>query len=739
MTELNVRGAEARTVAHRRSAIGSVAGWSGRHPVIAIAGWVALVVMCVLGGNLAGSHKASDDQLTAGEAGRAASMITAAGLDGKDVESVLLTGRNGPIPDTAARAAASAVNAGVTGLPSVSGVAPLIRAADGSAWLLPVSMVGNADDPGPLLRAVSRAAAGFPDVQVGVSGSLTIGADIDAQLGRDFSSALVISLPITIVILLLAFGALLAAGVPLLLGISAVLAAVGLSTVASHVLPDGGSTAELILLIGMAVGVDYSLFYLKREREERRLGCSTGEALTRATATAGHAVVTSGCAVTVAMAGLFLVGDVNFASMAVGAIFVVSLAVLGSLTVLPAVLGVLGARVDRPRIPLLSRLTMSNRPARVWPALLRPALKHPAVTLAAGVFGMLLLAWPATTLHLKNSTAADLPQSLPSVAAYGKLTAAFPGQQSSMRVVVHGRPDAVAEAVRRVGVGLAGTSPLRSVPEVSASGDTAVVTVAVPFAADSRQARAALTAMRQTELPQATAGLPGMTTAVGGSIAENVDYLDELASGAPLVVAFVLLMTFVLMMWSFRSVVVGLVTIAANALSAGAAFGVLALVFQSAWGAELLGFHPSHAVIAWIPVFLFVILFGLSMDYHVLVVARIREGVDRGLPTKDAVREGVTASASVITSAAAVMIGVFAIFAGLHMIEFKELGVGLAAAIFLDAVVVRILILPSLMVLLGRANWWAPAFLRRRPVDRPSVHVETSVAPAGSIGSYRAQ
>ncbi len=701
--------------APRHSAVTRMAGWSGRHPWWAVTGWLLLVVLCVCGGNLAGTHKATDVQLTAGEAGRAAAMVSGAGLAGNDVESILVTGRSGALPEAAARQAIAAVDQALSSVPSVAGVAEPVRSPNGSALLVAVTMARDADDPQPLLDAVSTAAARFPTVHLQVTGSLAIDADVNSQLGRDFSAALVFSLPVTVLILLLAFGALLAAGVPVLLGISAVLAAVGLSAVTSHVVPDGGTAAEMILLIGMAVGVDYSLFYLKREREERRLGHRT-DALARAAATAGHAVVTSGCAVMVAMAGLFLLGDVNFASMALGAILVVALAVLGSLTVLPAVLGLLGERVDRPRIPLLSRITMSNRPPRVWPLLLRPALKHPAVTLAGGVLGMLLLAWPATTLHLKNGTAADLPQSMPSVVAYEQLTAHFPGESSSVQVVLQGRADARAEMVGKLRTGLAGRPQFGADPEVTAAGDTTVLTVAVPYPEDSDQAHTALASVRGTLVPQAVRGVDGLDVAVGGSIAEDVDYLAEISSGAPLVIAFVLLMTFLLMTLSFRSVVVGLVTIAANVLSAGAAFGVLALVFQSRWGATLLDFRPTHAVIAWIPVFLFVILFGLSMDYHVLVVSRIREGVDRGLSTRDAVREGVTASASVITSAAAVMIGVFAIFAGLHMIEFKELGLGLAAAVFLDAIVVRIVILPSLMVLLGRANWWAPRWLARRPI-----------------------
>ncbi len=699
--------------ARRRSIVVGTAGWSLRHPVFAIAGWLLLVLVCVVGGNLAGMHSATDAQLAPGETGRAAAMITAAGLQGHDVESVLITGKNGHPGEAELNEAAAGVRAALAGLATVHAVAAPVTSADSSAMLVQVTLADDADDPQPLRDSVSHIASQYPELALDVTGSQTINADVNEQLGRDFSSALVLSLPITIVILLLAFGALLAAGVPVLLGVSSVLSAVGLYTVASHVLPDGGSTAELILLIGMAVGVDYSLFYLKREREERRAGRTGHDALLAAAATAGHSVAVSGGAVMVAMAGLFLLHDVNFSAMAAGGIIVVALAVLGSLTVLPAVLGLLGERVDRPRIPLLSRLTMSGRPAAVWPMLLRPALRFPALTLLIAVGGMLLLAWPATNLHLKNSTVADLPQSLPSVAGMNRLTTAFPDQRSGLDVVVQGPSTKVAEVIHRIEARIDGNPDFGSNPDLRTAGQTSVLSVPVPYAEGSDQAGAALDTMRDDVIPHALVGISGVQSAVGGSIAGNADYLHELSSGAPLVVAFVVLMTFLLMTFTFRSVVVGLVTIAANLLSAAAAFGVLALVFQSTWGADLLGFHLSGGVIAWIPVFVFVILFGLSMDYHVLVISRIKEGVDRGLSTREAVREGVTASASVITSAAAVMIGVFAIFAGLHMVEFKELGIGLAAAVVLDAIVVRILILPALMILLGRANWWAPGFIAR--------------------------
>ena len=718
----------------KRSLVVGVSKWSLRHPVMAVLGWVILVVVCVLGGNLAGMTKATDNQLTPGEAGRAAQMITNAGLDPNDTESVLISSpAGGRLTTEEIGNVAVSTRTALAALPIVKSVAPPVLSADGTLALLSVELIAGAGDDNattsaPLRSAIAAVSTHYPGLTLETTGSLTINADVNQQVSDDFASALVLSLPITILILLVAFGALLAAGVPVLLGASSVLAAVGLYTATSHIVPDGGTTAEIILLIGMAVGVDYSLFYLKRDREERQRGRSAQQALTVAAATAGHAVVTSGGAVIVAMAGLFLLGDLNFAGVATGAIIVVALAVIGSLTVLPAILGLLGERVDRPRIPLLSRLTLSGRPARVWPRLLRPAMRFPVLTLIVGVAGMMFLAWPATSLHLKNSTEADLPQNLPAVVAYNHLTAAFPGDQSHLDVVARGTDSATV--IRKVEAGISGRPAFGEDPEIMRAGDTVVLSIAVPYPVDSQSARDALTTMRQELVPAALAASSGVQVAVGGAIAGNVDYVHEISSRAPWVFAFVLLMTFLLMTFVFRSVVVGLVTIAANLLSAGAAFGVLALVFQSRWGADLLGFHLSGGVIAWIPVFLFVVLFGLSMDYHVLVISRIKEATDRGVPIRAAVQEGITGSASVITSAAAVMIGVFAIFAGLHLVEFKELGVGLGVAVFLDAIVVRILILPALMSLLGDANWWAPRFLRRRPVTHHTAPLTANESAA---------
>ena len=558
--------------------------------------------------------------------------------------------------------------------------------------------------------------AGADGIRIQATGGDLIDEDVNDTLAHSFSTALTVSLPVTLLIMLVAFGALLAAGIPVLLGVTSVLSAVGLYAVASHAFPDGGQTAEVILLVGMAVGVDYSLFYLRREREERAAGRSESAALATAAATAGRAVVTSGLAVCIALAGMFLTNDTTFTAMAVGTIAVVLLAVLGSLTVLPAVLSLLGRRVDRPRIPLLWRLAARARRGSIVRTLLRPALRHPVVTAAVSLVGLVAIIVPAFGLQLRTDSVADLPDSMPSVVAYQDLVAAFPSQSMPDSVVVSAPPEqaaAVKDAVAQLVARVSGDTSFAGDPVVRSTATTTVIEIAVPGDPESTPAKDALALLRGTIVPSTVGAVPGASVAVGGATAMSVDAIGHLSSRTPLVVGFVLVLTLVLMTLAFSSLAMGLVTIVVNLLSAAAAFGVLVGVFQHRWAEGLLGFHSTGGVIFWIPVFLFVILFGLSMDYHVLVVSRIKEAADRGVDPRQAVADGVAGSAGVVTSAAVVMIAVFAIFAGLPMIEFKELGIGLATAILLDAVVIRILLLPALLAILGRHAWWSPRWLAR--------------------------
>jgi RND superfamily putative drug exporter len=421
------------------------------------------------------------------------------------------------------------------------------------------------------------------------------------------------------------------------------------------------------------------------------------------------------------MAGLFLAQDAVFSSLAVGSIMVVAVAVVGSLTVLPAILAKLGRWVDRPRVPLLWRLRSKSGEPRFWPTVLKPALKHPAATFLVAVVGLGALAFPALSMNLKFPGAEDLPRTTAVMKAYDRLTAAFPSEGTTHEIAVKAPADQaprvraeLAELVQRTkGDRLFAQDGLTK-PETSKDGTVTRFSIATPFDGSSDEARQALSELRKDLVPQTVGKVPGAQYAVGGMVAADVDYAAHVKDKLPLVMGFVLLLTFIVMTWTFRSIVVAVTAIGLNLLSAGAAYGLLTVVFEGTWAEGILGFRSNGAVVSWLPLFLFVVLFGLSMDYHVFVVSRIREAVLRGVPTRQAISDGVTGSAGVVTSAAVVMIGVFSIFATLSTLDMKQMGVGLAAAILIDATIIRAVVLPSVMTLLGDANWWAPKFLRRR-------------------------
>ncbi|MFC0530170.1 MMPL family transporter [Phytohabitans kaempferiae] len=716
----------------RRPMTVRVARWSAEHPWRAIALWAVFVAVCFVGGNAAGLNEATDEDQAIGEAGRASVIEIHGDFDNPAVENILITAPSGALDRAAADAAAADAVSRMSATEGVAKVDPPIPARDGSALLIPITMSGEREDAAdrlqPLEETTAALQAAHPGVRVDEVGGPSINKALDATLGEDFKRAEILSLPVTLAILVVAFGALIAAGVPVLLAMSSVFAAMGLSTIASHLLPATDTTNSVILLIGLAVGVDYSLFYIRREREERAKGRSHIDAVEIAAETSGHAVVVSGLAVMIAMAGLFLATDVVFSSLAVGSILVVAVSVIGSLTVLPAVLGKLGRWVDRPRVPLLWRLqTRRSGASRFWPAILRPALRRPLLALVLSVGALLALAVPAAGMKLKFPGMEDLPRTTPAMQAYDRLTAAFPSTGTAHNLAVEA-PAAEAAQVRETLAALArkvGGDPLFAPVEAdgpdieqSADGTVTMLRIATPYHSRTDEARQSLDKLRDVYVPEAMAGLSNVEYAVGGDVAGSVDYASHVREKLPLVMAFVLILTFVVMVLTFRSVVVALTSIVLNLLSVGAAYGLLVLVFQGTWAEGLLGFTSMESIVTWLPLFLFVVLFGLSMDYHVFVVSRIREAVRRGVSNRDAVAYGITNSAGTVSSAAIVMVAVFSIFATLSTIDMKQLGVGLAAAILLDATIIRAVVLPSAMTLLGDANWWTPRLRRKRPSAR---------------------
>ncbi|MFI8942615.1 MMPL family transporter [Streptomyces syringium] len=703
-----------------------MARWSAGHPWRAIAGWFLFVALCLGAGISAGTHAATSEDFRVGEAGRAEAMAAGGGLHQKPVERVLITAKPGT--DTLDRAAADTAAQDITArmrkLPEVDAVAAPVRSADGRALRVDVTMKGPELDGkkhvDPLRAQTAAVRAAHPALRVEETGSPSISKGVEKLRGDDLSRTEIIALPVTLITLLFVFRSVAMATVPLLLALSSIAAAIGLSMLASHAFPDAGVGTNVILLIGLAVGVDYTLFYLKREREERaRAGgrLSSQAVVELAAATSGRAVVLSGLAVAVSSATLFLVDDVIFSSIATGAIVVTLVAVVSSLTVLPALLATFGVRAERRALRKAARAAGSGTAqpkggaGRFTGAVLRVTSRRPAVTLTVAGLATLALAAPLLDLKLTDMGRETHSRSIPAMQTYDRLNHAFPELKSMHQVVVRAEPalaDEVTGALRELArraeadPALAGTAELRTSPDRRVS----LLELPVPHHVSSDAAQTSLERLRRTYVPATVGQVTGARTAVTGDVARYADYPEHQKQKLPIVIGSLLLVTFAMTVWAFRSVVLGLVGVALNLLSAAASLGLLVLVFQGEWAEPLLDFTSTGSVGSRVPLFLFVILFGLSMDYQVFVISRIREGVLRGVPTRQAVLEGIGGSASVVTSAAFVMVTVFASFVPLHIMEMKQIGFSLAVAVLIDAFVIRIVILPALMLLLGDRCWW---------------------------------
>jgi uncharacterized membrane protein YdfJ with MMPL/SSD domain len=716
------------------------ARWSATHRKTAILGWLAFVVVSVVIGGAVGQKTLTSSEAVPGEAGRAEVALERSGLN-RNSEVVLVQSDRLTTANPAFAAAIADVTRSLRRTPDAARVSSPADgggavSADRHSALVEFVVPGDADEAeakvDSSLAAVAAAQRRHPDLRVEQFGETSANKALEAVFGEDLKKAEKTSLPITLAILLLAFGALVAAFVPVLLAFSAVLATIGLLALPSQVMPMDPNVSSVVVLIGLAVGVDYSLFYLRREREERRKGRPESAALDAAAATSGRAVLVSGLTVIVAMAGMLLSGDPTFTSFAVGTMTVVAVAMLASLTVLPAVLSKLGDRVMKGRIPFLGRLLERRGSGSAWGSVVDRVMRRPVLSLVVAGGALAALAVPALGMHTVVSGPNDLPRDIPIVQTYDRVVDAFPSEGTEETVVVEAADvtsgpvaAAIADLRRQAQSDPVVTGPVA----VKVSGDRKVASIEVPTVGSGSDAEgtAALERIRDRMVPAAFAAVPGATVNVTGWAAQSKDFSQLLAERLPLIFSFVLGLAFLLLLVTFRSIVVPIKAIALNLLSVGAAYGVLVLVFQNGLGESLLGFHSNGGVSSWLPLFLFVILFGLSMDYHVLILSRVREGVDRGMSSDEAVRSGIAASAGTVTSAAMVMVAVFSIFATLTMLDMKEMGVGLAVAVLIDATIVRAVLLPAAMKLLGDRNWYLPASLGWLPRVHGS---EPEVEPA---------
>lgn len=702
----------------------SMARWSARHPWRAIVGWLAFVVLCLGVGSAVGMNSAKTADYRVGEAGRAEALAAEGHLERRPTEQVLISARSGALDRAEAESAAKDLTARMHRLPEVAGVAAPLLSDDRAVLMVEVTLKGEereADDKvDALVEQTEAVQRGHPGLLLQETGSPSTSKGVDQQRSDDLALSEAITLPVTLITLLVVFGSVTMAGVPLLLALSSIAAAIGLSMVASHLSPDTGVGTNVILMIGLAVGVDYTLFYLKREREERaRSGGRLGsEALVElAAATSGRAVVVSGLAVVASTATLYLASDVIFSSLATGTIVVVLVSVASSLTALPALLVQLGKRAERKALrarrgkPARRTRVGGDGGGRVWGALLRPAARHPLATLCVSVLGLLALVAPLTGLKITEMSRDTHSRDIPAMRVYDRLNAAFPEQRVTHQVVVRADASHAAEvdsALREV-ARRADADPLfAGTPRIRTSADhrTSNLELKVPHLGNSDRAYDSLDRLRDDFLPATVGRIDGVEYGVSGDVARYTDYPAHQNGKLPLVLGALLLVTFAMTVYAFRSVMLGLIGVVLNLLSAAAALGLLVLVFQGTWAEGLLDFHSTGSIGSRVPLFLFVILFGLSMDYQVFVVSRIREAVLAGVPTRQAVLDGIRSSASVVTSAAVVMTTVFASFVFLHIIEMKQIGFVLAAAVLLDAFVVRVMVLPSAMLLLGEASWW---------------------------------
>jgi uncharacterized membrane protein YdfJ with MMPL/SSD domain len=712
---------------HTHNLAARMGRWSARHRSKAIFGWLALMG-ALFAISLVSPMKIMQFETSGpGESGRADTILF---NDFKEPggEEVLIQSRTLTTSDPDFRAVVDDVISEVSKIPAVAKVeSPLhsehagLVSADGHSALVAIEIRGPADDAGdkidPILSIVDQAQRANPSFFIGSFGESTDKA-LTASFKDDLKRAGMFSVPLTLIILLLAFGALVAAGIPLLLALTSVLGTLGLVAGISQVLPMSDSVSAIVLLIGLAVGVDYTMFYLKREREERRAGRSADAALEAAAETSGRSVLVSGSTVLVAMAGMFLTGDSTFASFGVATMTVVTVAMLGSLTVLPALLSKLGDKVNRGRVPLIQRAHGTRPGGGIWSAVIDGVLRRPGVStvLAGGL--LVAIAVPAFQLHTAEATIDTYPQSL--LGTYNRIKAAFPGTDVVTTVVVKTSDTDTSEmrdAITELKRDALATGIMNQPIHVSSNPDRTVTRIDIPTAGNGTDAKSndALTALREDIVPSTVGALPDTEVAVGGPTAYARDFHDQMRTVAPLVFGFVLLFAFALMLVSFRSIVIAVKAVILNLLSVGAAYGVLVLVFQHGWGKGLLGFEFTGGIDPFLPILLFVILFGLSMDYHVFILSRVREAYDKGMTTEEAIAHGIKSTAGVVTSAAIVMVGVFAIFGTLHAMIFKQFGVGLAAAILIDATIIRAVLLPATMKLLGDWNWYLPAWLEWLP------------------------
>ena len=714
----------------------NLARMSAEHPWRTVGLWlVALVAAGALVVTFLGDALTTEDDFTGTPESKAAGLLIDERMpatgEADEIDEVLVVRGHGlSVDDPAFRSAveglvASAASLGAEAVETYyeTGNEELVS-ADRDTTIVPVMLADTSDENVDQLVETVTSQSG-EEFETYITGGYTADADFRHAADEDLKTGELFGIGAALVVLLLVFGAVVASLVPVVLAIVSIAVALGLTALVGQAFELSFFVVNMLVMMGLAVGIDYALFVVTRFREERRRGLEKLDAITAAGGTASRAVFFSGITVVLALLGMFLVPTTIFRSLATGAILVVLVTVLAAMTLLPAVLSLLGDRVDALRLPFFGRRP-DDEGRGFWASVARAVMRRPGISLAAAVAVLVAVAVPLTSMTSGFAGISTLPDSFASKQGFAVLDEELGfGETAPAYIVVDGdvHAEPVSAAIGRLTERLSNDDAFGPPNELvrNEAGDLGVLMVPMAGDASSEDATQAIETLRDVYIPEAFAGVDAEVL-VGGETAENVDFFDMTNAYLPIVFAFVLGLSFLLLAVAFRSIVVPAKAIVMNLLSVGAAYGLLVLVFQEGIGAELLGFQQVEAIEAWLPLFLFSVLFGLSMDYHVFLLSRIRERYDQTGDTRGAIAFGVASTGRIITGAALIMVAVFGGFAAGELVMFQQMGFGLGVAVLLDATIVRSVLVPATMQLLGDRNWYLP----RRLEWLPDLRVEAA-------------
>lgn len=704
---------------------------SARRPLIVVAVWVALFVVGAFFATGVGDVLTGDIKLTNNPESTQADTLIEDKLRGPEraTETVIVVSEDKTVDDPAFQAFVTGLLADIRGLDGLVEQAtsfyeigePSLVSADRDTTILPVTLAYDesdaSDEVGPFMGLIEEATESQPGFEVLTAGNASINHTSNEISESDLQTGEMIGIPIALLILLLVFGAVLAAGVPLVLAIVSIVIATGIAALIGQAFELNLLVVNFITMIGLAVGIDYTLFIVHRYREELSKGLDKHDAIAKAGATSSRAVLFSGGTVVVGLLGMMIVPSNIYRSLSTGAVVVAVVAVLAALTLLPAILSLMGDKINALKLPFVGKGEEGS--GGFWGATARLVMRYPVVAAVASVTILVAATIPFFSINDGLPGVSTFPEDSEPYRAYAILTEDFSAGLISPAEIVIDAPNVNDPAIQAAADDLIATlngDPMFSeiTREVNEEGDLEVISALIAADPFSAPAYDAIAQLRDGYVPAAFDGVDA-NVLVGGQSATADDLFSTLDTYTPIVFAFVLGLSFILLLVVFRSIVVPIKALAMNLLSVGATYGILVLVFQEGIGNEILGFRQTDEIASWLPLFLFAVLFGLSMDYHVFLLSRIRENFDRTGNNTESVAFGVRNTAGIITGAAAIMVAVFSGFAMGQLVDLQQTGFGLALAVFLDATLIRTVLVPASMALLGKWNWYLPSWLEWLP------------------------